>query len=629
MRYIGFDIGDGESAVAVFQQGSAIEPIMQPVGGDKSFISAVGKVRGEIVIGEQAYTDGLAEELSVRFKSRFTYDPASHDTVVLFVKGVMQALRAAGALKADDIFSVGCPAGWNTAAKLRYQDLLLQAGVPAPRIVSESRAAFLYAKYAKTVALDIDIFQESALVIDLGSSTLDFAYIVDGRETEVGTFGEIRLGGGLLDEELLRRAVDKSKHSDNIWKVFAESKSWHSYGEIEARKVKEQYFVRLENDPNTVVKKQLRIRYDGLEKLDLVMNASEAASLVDEPLPALQGKSFAIALEDALKEARTLTLGNPPRVVLMTGGASRMHFFQELCRNVFEDALVVTCPEPEFSIAKGLAYAGWMDENLRKFRLNVEKEMTEDKVANVAIEALSDLRPGIADAIVDLVLNEVAIPMAGRWKNGSIETLADMNREMQRRAERVLHSPLAEDAVAPAVETWLKGMNQALQEMIDPICDAYQVPRKEMQMSFSSTGETKALPIGVENLMGFPMMKAITGMILGVLGGTLGGGGGVALIAGGPLGFLAGAAMGAVLAVLGWPAVSGFLLKSKWPAPLRWINLEKQLKSENTKKSLREAVLKEIGGENSAFSKQIVKGFTDAFQQYLFRMTQAAEIPIQ
>ena len=629
MRYIGFDIGDGESAIAVFQQGSVIEPVMQAVGGNKSFISAVGKVHGEIVIGEQAYTDGLAEELSVRFKSRFTYDPASHDTIVLFVKGVMQALRDADALKADDIFSVGCPAGWNAAAKARYCDLLVQAGVPNPRIVSESRAAFLYAKYAKTVALDIDVFQENALVIDIGSSTLDFAYIVDGRETEVETFGETRLGGGLLDEEFLRHGVEKSKGFDNIWKAFAESKSWYSYSEIEARRVKEQYFARGENDPDVVIKKQLRICYDGLEKLDLVMNVAEAARLVDEPLPVLQGKSFGEALKMALEEAHTLTLGNPPQVILLTGGASRMRFFQELCWDIFHNALVVSCPEPEFSIAKGLAYAGWMDENLRKFRLNVEKEMTDEKVAGIARNALSDLRPGIADAIVDLVLEEVAIPAAARWKSGNTETLEEMSREMQRRTKMILQSPLAEEAVFPVVQGWLKGLNETLQTMIDPICDRYQVPRKEMQMAFVSTGGTDSLPIGVENFMGFSMMKAMTSVILSVLGGALGGGGGVALIAGGPLGFLAGAALGAILTLLGWPAVSGLLMKSKWPAPLRWLNLEKQLRSEGTKKSLREAVIKEIRSEDSAFSRQIVARFTDAFQKYLYQMTQAAEIPIQ
>jgi hypothetical protein len=183
MRYIGFDMGDGESAVAIFEQGSGIEPVIQPLNGSRSLLSAVGTIGGEIVVGEQAYTSTLAQGLSVRFKSRFTDDPRSYDTIVLFVRGVLRALNDGTVYREGDRFVVGCPAGWNAAARTRYGDLLVRAGVRNPQVISESRAAFLYAKYAKPVALDLDLLKQSALVVDIGSSTLDFAYIVDGRET--------------------------------------------------------------------------------------------------------------------------------------------------------------------------------------------------------------------------------------------------------------------------------------------------------------------------------------------------------------------------------------------------------------------------------------------------------------
>ena len=202
MRYIGFDVGDGESAIAAFEQGSGIEPVILPVGGSRSFLSAVGMLNGEIVVGERAYTDALADGLSVRFKSRFTYDPARNEDIVRFVRGTVRDLQDNGLLGPEDAFVVGCPAGWNATARARYRELLMRAGLREPQVISESRAAFLYAKYAKTVALDIDVLSKTALVIDIGSSTLDFAYIVGGRETGVGTFGDIALGGGILDEEL-------------------------------------------------------------------------------------------------------------------------------------------------------------------------------------------------------------------------------------------------------------------------------------------------------------------------------------------------------------------------------------------------------------------------------------------
>lgn len=629
MRYIGFDMGDGESAVAVFQQGSGIEPIVQSIAGSKSLLSAVGRVNGEIVVGERAYTDVLAEDLSVRFKSRFTYDTASYETVVLFAQGVLSALKETDAIREDDAFVVGCPAGWNAACRERYRKLLMRAGVKAPQIISESRAAFLYAKYAKTVALDIDVLRECALVIDIGSSTLDFAYIVDGRETGVGVFGEVQLGGGLLDAELLRRMVDRSHSRDKLRQVFEESRSWYSYAEIEARRVKEEYFTKAAHDPKATAKKSLRICYDGVQKLSLALDANEAQSLVDDSLESLNGQSFSGALQRALDEAKHVTDAQPPRIVLLTGGASRMHFFQEQCRETFADAVVVCCPEPEFSIAKGLAYAGWIDENMRAFRKAVTEEVTDERVADIAREGLSELTPGVVEVLADLIIEEAAIPIVAQWKDGSISTLEEMNRRIESRMERVLASDLAEQALEPVIAQWLTGLGGKLQAIIDPICDQYQVPRKEMKLAFSQTAEAGKVSVGAKELLGLNMIGTIAGVVISVLGGMLCGGGGVALITAGPLGFLAGLAAGAVVAALGWSTVSGLLMKAKLPMPLRWMNVEKRLRSEGTRTKLKEALFKGISSQGSDFGKGVVKGFTGSFQKYLRQVAQAAEIPIE
>lgn len=629
MKYIGFDMGDGESAVAVFQHGSGIEPIIQPILGSRSLISAVGIIDGEIVIGEQAYTSTLAEGLSVRFKSRFTDDPRSYDTIILFVRGVLKALRDANAYGSEDRFVVGCPAGWNPAARARYRDLLLRAGVNNPQVISESRAAFLYAKYAKTVALDLDILRQSALVIDIGSSTLDFAYIVDGRETGVGTFGDTHLGGGLIDAEILRRAVDQSRDRDAIRRVFAESRSWYSYCEIEARKLKEQFYTRFAQEPTASVKKQLRICYSGTQKLQISLDATEAAAIVDEPLETLSGFSFTQALHDALQNAKRITADQPPKLVLLTGGASRMPFFQEQCRETFDDAIIVICPEPEFSIAKGLAYAGWVDENLRAFRKAIQEEITDERVGAIARDALPELVPSVVSALTELTLTEGAIPVVSSWKQGDIDTLAQMNEQMQRRVERVLASPLAEQALSPILSQWMKELTVQLQATIDPICDRYSVPREEMRLGFTQGGDAANVHINAQQLMGFNLMGTMVGVVVSVVVALLCGGGGIALIATGLPGMIAGAAIGAVAAAFGWPAITDALLKANLPRAFRWMNVEKRLRSESTRKTLRDAICRELGTTDGEFSRQIVKGFTDTFQKYLYQIAQAAEIPIQ
>ena len=629
MRYIGFDMGDGESAVAVFQQGSGIEPVIQPIHGARSLISAVGLMNGEIVIGEQAYTSALADDLSVRFKSRFTDDPRSYDTISMFARGVFSALRVSGIYEEGDRFTVGCPAGWNAAARARYGDLLMRAGIRHPQVISESRAAFLYAKYAKTVALDLDLLRQSALVMDIGSSTLDFAYIVDGRETGVGTFGDTHLGGGLLDAEILRRAVTRNREHDAISQVFEESRSWYSYCEIEARRLKEQYYLRVAEDAAAAVKKQVRICYRGTQKLQLTLDADEADSILHAPLDALNGQSFLAALSDALHSAQLITADNPPRLVLLTGGASRMPFVQELCRATFADAVNVICPEPEFSIAKGLAYAGWVDENLRAFRKAIREEITDERVAAIAREALPELIPGVVNSLVELTLTEAAIPIATAWRNGDIDTLQNMNDQMQRRITRVLASPLAEEALAPVLSRWMKALTDRLQGLVDPICDRYHVPREEMKLDFTPNGDGATVNIGAKELIGFPMIGAMVGVVLSVVCALLGGGGGVALIATGPLGLLAGAAVGAIVTAFGWPAITDLLLRVRLPRAFRWINVEKRLGGESTRRALREAVGRELNRKNGDFSRQITEGFTGAFQKYLYRTAEAAEIPIQ
>ena len=54
MRMLGFDLGDGESAVTLLDDTSTIEPRSIPLCGRASILTAVGLKDGQIVIGEEA-----------------------------------------------------------------------------------------------------------------------------------------------------------------------------------------------------------------------------------------------------------------------------------------------------------------------------------------------------------------------------------------------------------------------------------------------------------------------------------------------------------------------------------------------------------------------------------------------
>ena len=376
-----------------------------------------------------------------------------------------------------------------------------------------------------------------------------------------------------------------------------------------------------------MVQKTALVCYDGVQRLALRMDAAEEDALVNGPLPELDGRSFSQAVSEALANAARLTAERPPRLLLLTGGASRMPFFREACQEAFPAAVVVSCPEPEFSIAKGLAYAGWVDENLRAFRKAIREEITDARVSAIASESLPALIPAVAKLLCDLIVDEAAIPLAQQWKRGEIRTLGEMNDRIAARVERILSSPLAQETLAPAVRVWLTSLTDRLQAMVDPICDRFEVPRRQMRLDLTATGAA-SVELKAGSWMGLPLVGAVLGVIVSVAAGLLCGGGGIALIATGPLGFVAGVAVGAAASLLGWNAMSGALMRADVPLLLRRINLEKRLRSETVRRELCEKLSDSLSDPAGPFSTQVVEGFSRSFRGYLYSIAQAAESPI-
>lgn len=187
-RYYGFDLGDAESAVSRLDADSEKRPQVLTVCGEKSLITAYADLMsGEIVIGEKACYAANAVKRRIRFKSRFLTDKDAEGDVRCFAAGVLSELYAAGELQRDEedcCFYIGCPAGWKSAARERYRALFERCGYPPLKIISESRAALVSVCQSRHMQVGYDILSRPVLIVDVGSSTTDFAYICGGHEVE-------------------------------------------------------------------------------------------------------------------------------------------------------------------------------------------------------------------------------------------------------------------------------------------------------------------------------------------------------------------------------------------------------------------------------------------------------------
>ena len=192
-RFYGFDLGDAESAVARTQRNQgADEPQVLQVCDAQSFITAYARLSdGRLLIGESACYSADAIVRKVRFKSRFLSDAESAKDIRTFAAGVLSELIGSGNLVQGEECAVyvGCPAGWRKPDRERYREIFEETGYPPVRIVSESRAALISACLSRHLQVGYDILSKSVLVVDVGSSTTDFAFIESGREVELQTAG--------------------------------------------------------------------------------------------------------------------------------------------------------------------------------------------------------------------------------------------------------------------------------------------------------------------------------------------------------------------------------------------------------------------------------------------------------
>jgi len=551
MNYWGFDLGDGESTLARVGSSGVSYPEIIDVDGKKVTITVWAVMRnGEVRIGENAARSAAsAVRSAARFKRRFL-DTQSDSAALIrdFSARVFESLRDSGALvggeKSNSVY-VGCPAGWDTENRARYRRIFETIGFPNPKVVSESRAVMVGAIQSNSVRDYVDLRTKSVLVIDIGSSTTDFAYINKGKETEIRTGGEVSLGGGVMDELLLEASVQASGHEEDLRQIFSESESWLVDCELHARHLKELYYSRPAGEREEECRDSLLITYDEPVILDLVMNSAVSHRITEEPCPQLNGKSFRSVFTAGLREVRGSIGEEPPELLFLTGGVSRMEEIRSWCQEVFPRAVIYTDREPEFSVARGLAWCGKIDDELVRFRADVEQLISSSTVEAIVSGRLDDLYRAVLDHLLDPLLEKAVKPVLLDWRNGTITRLSDMEAALQERIKIYLYSEDAKACLYKPVTDWLLRISEELEPYTSEICRKYHVPDRSLEISSALSAsdfhlleklEAKDVLDGDSLTWTAVFVESIISLLIAMLCG----GSGVVLVSEGPVGILIG-----------------------------------------------------------------------------------------
>ncbi len=632
-RYYGFDFGDAESAVARTEKDSnAAEPTVLPVCGAQSFITAYARLSdGRLLIGESACYSADAIIRKLRFKSRFLTDPESVKDIRTFAAGVLSQLIGDGNLVQGEecCFYVGCPAGWKTADRERYRGIFEETGYPPVRIVSESRAALISACLSRHLQVGYDILSKSVLVVDVGSSTTDFAFIESGKEVELQTAGEVMLGGGISDAMLLEESVQASPDRAAIMEVFAKSDAWKNYCEFAARRLKETYYSDEGYWASRSCTKSIEILYEGSHMLTLRMDKEMAKKLMEAPTKLLGGRSFRQAFCASLTEVKEKI--HAPELVFLTGGVSKLPAIRTWCQEAFPEAIVVMTSQPEFSVARGLAHSGRIDEEMREFRREVDDLIETSTVEKIVSSHMTDLYRSVVETLTEPILENAAMKVFDRWRSGEISRLSEIDDELKNEIERYLKSEDAQKLLSGVVSSWLRPIAYELEEYTMPICVRHNVPYRALNLTSYLSLTDIDIKIDTKDIFGLDTITWLINTIITILVSLLCGGSGVALIAGGMKGILAGAILSLSVLLIGQEHMESKMMGINIPKPLRKVvtrgAFESRIRhvSEEVKANFYASLEKE---KNEEITNRLVDEISAQIEECLKKMAQVVEIPL-
>ena len=377
--------------------------------------------------------------------------------------------------------------------------------------------------------------------------------------------------------------------------------------------------------------KTVQVYYDKPLKLVLKMDAQIADRILHKKTDRLGGKSFKEVFIDSLIQARDNIEEKQPELIFMTGGVSRLPAIKTWCQEVFPDAVVISGSEPEFSVSKGLAYCGRIDDQLREFKEDIENLKASTTVEKIVERHLDELYHSTVETMTSPILTNVAAPVVDKWRDGTIEKLSDIDGVLQNDIDAYLHSDDARRLLTKVISSWLKEVSYELEEYTMPICIKHNVPYSALNLtSYLSAGDIN-IKVETKNLFAVEEITWMIDTIVSLLIGFLCGGSGIALIANGLPGIVAGAVLSLLVLALGKDKMQEVILNSNIPSPARKLLPKSVFTSRMDKitKEVKDNLYKNLEGEkNEEISERLVKEISEQIESCLTRMAEVVEIPI-
>lgn len=307
-----------------------------------------------------------------------------------------------------------------------------------------------------------------------------------------------------------------------------------------------------------------------------------------------------------------------------------MAFLREAVGASFADGLLVSCPEPECSIARGLAYAGCVDEKLCVFRQEVASIARGDRLSLAVGRHVPQLYRPLAAAMVDACM-DCALESVRLWRQGGLDTINALEAHCQEQIARAISGDEMRGAVRQPMREWLEGLMKSLEAELLALCERCGVPAERMTLRETRFSADVDVKLSMMDAMGMDVLSGLLSVVLAAVGAAVCGGGGVAVISSGPVGMIAGAVIGVLVVLLGRGSVEQAIRSMKLPRVARLLVTDGAVRHgmERQRQKLEASIVSALADPVNGFSARLCAGLADTLGAQLEAMAKNAEMSIE
>lgn len=387
MYLIGIDFGHGETTASLYDTESrrgTVERLHILDGNTPESCKVESAVCRNKETGDWQFAKDIRDyalpDFTLHFKAPMNeITPKNKEAFAAFIKLVFEhILENRNDLHYNPITGernfelyAACPSCWEISQILEYKKFISDI-IPVDWIIKESDAA--YFKFNVEKKSDQNFSDSSVLVIDIGSSTIDFTAYDTNVPKTIPPYGEKH--GASAVENLIYKYFDE--YDANFKKAKQDAKvictshnlNWHN-AVVHYIKNAKEYFYTNKSDVCLLDLSNRSIYYTvGSRIFDSY--PLEKEQLEDEILVPYRKTLFQdLNVEKLRLENKQI---GTHLVVILTGGASRMPWFQKLVQDVFSASTVYRDIEPSYVVSDGIAYYAYAHYQLKPRVENVIAE---------------------------------------------------------------------------------------------------------------------------------------------------------------------------------------------------------------------------------------------------------------